>query len=246
MVPVWTPIVAALVTAIVVALPYTLWETVPISISVESAEAPRLALIAFDGTSAQVKVSARTRDELQVTAVFAGGPPGQDVSLYAPQTMTLVGQRSYELSFHSPSEPPPCGTAWRYQITISSIPGDSSNQRSATVDSDAVPCPPLEVAALFVTSRTEHVGCDGQAMISATMNTNGSPGRIRYRWTRNDGLTMPEETVDVGRGESIVTLPLHWRVSGVGDFRGVAAFEILEPAASAGLRSSTRFTYHCA
>jgi hypothetical protein len=105
--------------------------------------------------------------------------------------------------------------------------------------------PALAVSSVDVTA-PKKVGCGQTANIRARVVTNGGTGSFRYVWLRSDGQQLPEQEQSVLSGTKSVDLPLHWKVTGKGTFKGTATLRVLT-AASAGkpVQDKATFTYKC-
>ncbi|MBO3748259.1 hypothetical protein J5X84_19470 [Streptosporangiaceae bacterium NEAU-GS5] len=105
--------------------------------------------------------------------------------------------------------------------------------------------PALAVSGVNVTS-PKKVGCDQTATIKARVVTNGGVGSFRYVWLRSDGQKLPEQEQSVQSGAKSVDLPLHWKVTGKGTFKGTATLRVLT-ATSTGkpVQDKASFTYKC-
>ncbi len=103
--------------------------------------------------------------------------------------------------------------------------------------------PPLAVTAVTAATAPDGPGCDGTAVVTASVITNGRPGTLRYRWLRSDGTTSGELSQSVPAGGRQADLVLRWSFDGHGTMRATATVEILGP----GQRRSaaTTFDYVC-
>ncbi|MFC5662628.1 hypothetical protein ACFP3U_06475 [Kitasatospora misakiensis] len=103
--------------------------------------------------------------------------------------------------------------------------------------------PPLALTGIAVTAEpTDGPPCDGTAVITATVTTDGHPGTIHYRWLRNDGTASDELVQPVRTGEFRADLVLSWSFAGHGTMHATTTVEILAPRT---LSASTSFDYTC-
>ncbi|GFH34602.1 hypothetical protein [Streptomyces pacificus] len=97
-------------------------------------------------------------------------------------------------------------------------------------------------------------GCDGTAVVTAVVRTDGRPGALTYRWVRNDGTASQELTERLARGQDRATLRLLWTFRGEGAYRARAWLRLSPPSGpvsgpvsgpSSGRDASAGFTYTC-
>ncbi|MFE5588412.1 hypothetical protein, partial [Kitasatospora sp. NPDC056531] len=100
----------------------------------------------------------------------------------------------------------------------------------------------LAVTAVGVTTDPAGPGCGGTAVVTASVETNGGAGSIRYRWVRSDGTTSDEIVQDVRSGTHHTDLILRWTFDGHGSLQATATLEIIAPAART---ATATFPYHC-
>jgi hypothetical protein len=103
------------------------------------------------------------------------------------------------------------------------------------------PSAPVEVRQVTVRAPST-VGCQGSADVVATLQTNGRPGEIRYRWVRNDGVRSDVLTTSAPDGRDAVDVSLRWAFTGPGSYAADVALEVVEPTANGAAAS---FTYRC-
>ncbi|WP_107094566.1 hypothetical protein, partial [Streptomyces sp. XY431] len=103
--------------------------------------------------------------------------------------------------------------------------------------------PPLTPTGLTVTATpADGPPCDGGAVFTATVTTDGHPGTVRYRWQRDDGTVSGELLQPVRSGEYRTELVLSWSFVGHGALRATATVEILAPRS---LSATASFDYSC-
>ncbi|RNL70150.1 hypothetical protein EBF04_01250 [Streptomyces sp. I6] len=85
-------------------------------------------------------------------------------------------------------------------------------------------------------------GCDGTAVVTAVVRTDGRPGTLTYRWVRNDGTASEELTERLARGQDRARLRLLWTFHGEGAYRARAWLRLSPPS---GHDASAEFTYAC-
>ncbi|MGW7363489.1 hypothetical protein ACWGI8_08685 [Streptomyces sp. NPDC054841] len=102
--------------------------------------------------------------------------------------------------------------------------------------------PGLAVRGVTVGTDPAGPGCDGTAVITALVDTDGRPGSLTYHWVRNDGTTSEELSERLARGQRQARLRLLWTFHGEGAYDARAELRITSPSrhtAAAG------FTYSC-
>lgn len=110
------------------------------------------------------------------------------------------------------------------------------------------PAGALRVRAVTVTATPSVVACEKSADVVATVQSNGNPGRLTYRWTRNDGIGSGTLVQSLARGQHSVKLHLTWAFHGPGTYDARAAVQVLSPgrAGTPGTPSATvNFRYVC-
>ncbi|MFD5426102.1 hypothetical protein [Streptomyces sp. NPDC127084] len=100
----------------------------------------------------------------------------------------------------------------------------------------------VAVRDLSVSTAADGPGCDGTAVITAVVETNGRRGTLVYQWVRNDGTVSEELTERLAHGQRQARLKLRWTFHGEGVFDARAEVRITSPA---GRSAATRFTYSC-
>ncbi|WP_328958649.1 hypothetical protein [Kitasatospora purpeofusca] len=103
--------------------------------------------------------------------------------------------------------------------------------------------PPLTPTGLTVTATpVDGPPCDGTAVFTATVTTDGHPGTVHYRWQRDDGTVSGELLQPVRSGEYRTDLVLSWSFVGHGALHATATVEILSPRS---LSATASFDYTC-
>ncbi|MFD7903601.1 hypothetical protein ACFV4G_15300 [Kitasatospora sp. NPDC059747] len=158
-----------------------------------------------------------------------------------------------ELRRFGPGVPPQAAAAWHGET-----PADRQPKRPRRVRRWLVPVAvllavlallfwrfhttALAVTSVGVTTDPAGPGCGGTAVVTASVETNGGAGSIRYRWQRSDGTTSDELVQDVRSGTRHTDLVLRWTFDGQGSLQATATLQILSP----GTRTATAaFPYHC-
>ncbi|MFB7949038.1 hypothetical protein ACFC6L_29455 [Kitasatospora phosalacinea] len=101
------------------------------------------------------------------------------------------------------------------------------------------------VAVAGVTARTAAAGpgCDGTAVVTGTLETDGGEGDVRYRWVRSDGTGSGPVVQHVEAGHRRTEVRLEWTFRGRGEYAATARLEVLEPAG--GRYAEASFAYSC-
>ncbi|GLW58493.1 hypothetical protein [Kitasatospora phosalacinea] len=101
------------------------------------------------------------------------------------------------------------------------------------------------VAVAGVTARTAPAGpgCDGTAVVTGTLETDGGEGDVRYRWVRSDRTASAPVVQHVEAGHRRTEVRLEWTFRGRGEYAATARLEVLEPAG--GRYAETSFAYSC-
>lgn len=102
--------------------------------------------------------------------------------------------------------------------------------------------PALAVTGVTATTDPAGPGCDGTAVITATVETNGEAGTVRYHWLRSDGTSSGELSQSVRAGDRRTDVLLRWTFDGKGSLQAAATIEILSPQRHSG---PAAFTYTC-
>jgi hypothetical protein len=104
----------------------------------------------------------------------------------------------------------------------------------------------VAVSEVNVKAPKKALSCDGTANIIGRVTTNGGAGTIRYIWLRSDGQKLPEQEQRVISGTNSVELPLHWKVTGTGSFKGTATLRVLSPTTTGKpVQDKASFSYKC-
>lgn len=101
------------------------------------------------------------------------------------------------------------------------------------------------LAVTGATVRTDSGGtadCDGTAVITGTLRTNGASGEVSYRWKRSDGTVSDALHQYVAHGSLHTDVVLRWSFNGHGTLRATATLQVLSPDP---VTASTAFAYHC-
>lgn len=85
-------------------------------------------------------------------------------------------------------------------------------------------------------------GCDGTAVVTAVVRTDGRPGALTYRWVRSDGTASETLTERLARGQDRARLRLLWTFHGEGSHRARAELRLSSPSEH---HAATDFTYTC-
>ncbi|MFI9274939.1 hypothetical protein ACIGXM_30150 [Kitasatospora sp. NPDC052896] len=102
--------------------------------------------------------------------------------------------------------------------------------------------PPLAVTGVSVRTDPAGPGCDGTAVITGTLHTDGRAGTVAYRWRRSDGTVSADLDQPVPQGSHDTDVVLRWTFDGRGTLPATATLEILAPTQ----RSTTAsLTYTC-
>ncbi|MBO4272976.1 hypothetical protein GSF24_20440, partial [Microbispora triticiradicis] len=102
------------------------------------------------------------------------------------------------------------------------------------------------VSGVDVKVAKKTVRCDGTADFVGVVTTNGGAGTIRYLWIRSDDRKRQEQEQRVSSGDTSVHLPLHWKVTGPGSFKGSATLRVLSPTTTGKpIQDTASFTYKC-
>ncbi|MDI9884315.1 hypothetical protein QMZ92_07855 [Streptomyces sp. HNM0645] len=85
-------------------------------------------------------------------------------------------------------------------------------------------------------------GCDGTAVVTAVVRTDGRPGALTYRWVRSDGTASEVLTERMARGQDRARLRLLWTFHGEGAYRARAELRLSSPSRH---DASAEFLYTC-
>jgi hypothetical protein len=102
--------------------------------------------------------------------------------------------------------------------------------------------PALVVTGASVRTDPAGPGCDGTAVVTGTLTTNGQAGSVDYRWRRSDGTVSPTLHQAVTRGARTTDVVLRWAFDGRGTLRATATLEVVTPDPSS---TSVTFPYRC-
>lgn len=102
---------------------------------------------------------------------------------------------------------------------------------------------PVQVTGLSVrTDSARGPACDGTAVITGTVRTDGGSGTFRYRWRRSDGSDSGVLTQPVASGRQSTDVVLRWTFQGHGSMQASATLEIV---GQGGGTASVEFPYTC-
>ncbi|RKE17175.1 hypothetical protein [Streptomyces sp. TLI_171] len=99
----------------------------------------------------------------------------------------------------------------------------------------------VEVAGVSV-APVSAPGCDGTAVITGVLETDGGEGDLTYRWVRSDGTDSGGITQHVQAGHRTTEVHLDWTFQGHGELAATARLEVLKPA---GRVAVAQFPYSC-
>lgn len=102
--------------------------------------------------------------------------------------------------------------------------------------------PALAVTGVSVRTDPAGPGCDGTAIVTGTVSTNGQAGTVEYRWRRSDGTVSGPLRQAVARGARDTDVVLRWTFDGRGALRATATLEVLAPDPTS---ASDTFRYRC-
>ncbi|MFC6594014.1 hypothetical protein [Kitasatospora paranensis] len=100
-------------------------------------------------------------------------------------------------------------------------------------------------AVTGVSVRTDNArgpGCDGTAVVTGTLATDGGAGTVRYRWRRSDGTDSGVLTQAVPSGRATTEVVLRWTFQGKGAMQATATLEVVTPGSG---QASVSFPYTC-
>ncbi|MFE3323613.1 hypothetical protein [Streptomyces sp. NPDC059176] len=98
------------------------------------------------------------------------------------------------------------------------------------------------VRNVAVTVAPSVADCDGTAVITGLVDTDGRPGGLTYHWVRNDGTTSGDLHERLARGQTRAQLRLSWTFHGEGSFPARAELRVTSPTPH---RAAVDFTYSC-
>ncbi|MEY9944957.1 hypothetical protein [Kitasatospora sp. GAS1066B] len=103
---------------------------------------------------------------------------------------------------------------------------------------------PNPLAVTGVSVRTDPAGpaCDGTAVVTGTLDTDGGAGTVSYRWRRSDGTVSADLTQPVPKGSRHTDVVLRWTFEGKGAMAATATLEVLSPDPRSAAAS---FDYSC-
>ncbi|MFC8720218.1 hypothetical protein [Kitasatospora sp. NPDC057198] len=102
---------------------------------------------------------------------------------------------------------------------------------------------PVGVVGVRAAGPAAGPGCDGTAVVTGVLETDGGGGEVRYRWVRSDGTGSGPLVQHVAAGHRSTAVALEWTFRGRGEFTATARLEVLEPA---GVRPAEAvFRYSC-
>lgn len=101
---------------------------------------------------------------------------------------------------------------------------------------------PVTVSGVEVRSDSEGPACDGTAVITGTLETDGGAGVVTYHWLRSDGTDSGTLSQHVPAGRNRTEVVLRWTFQGRGEMAATATLEVLSPTTQS---AATSFTYAC-
>ncbi|MEV0173221.1 hypothetical protein AB0I00_19150 [Streptomyces sp. NPDC050803] len=156
---------------------------------------------------------------------------------FGPGVTATVAHRTHGTLPAVTAPPPPPRRRWRRHalpaLVLICVLGFLAWQRLG---------PSVEVSTVTVTARPTVLGCDETADVVGVVRTNGSPGKLSYRWTRSDGTASDVLREEVVRGQKHARLHLMWTFQGQGHRTAQAELEILSPTRRT---VTAQFTYAC-
>lgn len=102
--------------------------------------------------------------------------------------------------------------------------------------------PTLAVTGASVRTDPGGPPCDGTAVVTGTVTTNGDSGTVDYRWKRSDGTVSNLLHQEVAQGVRETDVVLRWTFDGRGTLRATATLEVLSPNPKT---ASVKFKYKC-
>ncbi|MFB8166653.1 hypothetical protein ACFC60_01735 [Kitasatospora purpeofusca] len=178
-------------------------------------------------------------------------PPPPPPLLPPPPTAPPPAPPQYEVHRFGPGVPPAVAAAWhgtpppptRRPTLPWLVPAAVVLALLAVLPARCRAEPPLTPTGLTLTAtRADGPPCDGSAVFTATVTTDGHPGTVRYRWRRDDGSVSGELRQPVRSGEYRTDLVLGWSFVGHGTLHATATVEILSPRS---LSATASFDYTC-
>jgi hypothetical protein len=102
----------------------------------------------------------------------------------------------------------------------------------------------MAVTGVDVRSSPPHPGpdCDGTALVTGTLGTQGSAGTASYRWRTSDGNTSGLLTQYVPGGSHTTEVVLRWTFHSPSSMQMTATLDIVGPTARS---ASVTFPYNC-
>jgi hypothetical protein len=102
---------------------------------------------------------------------------------------------------------------------------------------------PVAVTGVSVrTDTAQGPGCDGTAVVTGTLATDGGAGTVRYRWRRSDGTDSGVLSQAVPSGRASTEVVLRWTFQGKGAMQATATLEVVTPGSD---QASVNFPYSC-
>ncbi|WP_051732633.1 hypothetical protein [Kitasatospora phosalacinea] len=101
---------------------------------------------------------------------------------------------------------------------------------------------PVEVVGVTAGGPATGPGCDGTAVVTGTLETDGGEGDVRYRWVRSDGTDSGPIVQHVAAGRRSTGVALEWTFQGRGELTATARLEVLEPAGSRPAEATFRYS----
>ncbi|HLU73874.1 MAG TPA: hypothetical protein VKZ82_16920 [Nonomuraea sp.] len=103
--------------------------------------------------------------------------------------------------------------------------------------------PPVAVEQVSVSAAEKTLGCDSDAFISGTIDTNGGAGEIRYEWRMNLAKDVEKGTLRAVAGTTSYDVDLTWRLQGKRTTKATATLRVTSPGPARTAKAT--FTYKC-
>jgi hypothetical protein len=102
---------------------------------------------------------------------------------------------------------------------------------------------PVAVEKVAVSVEKKTLGCNSDAFITGTINTNGGVGEIRYEWRMNLDKDVEKGTLRTTAGTTSYDVDLTWRLQGKRTTKATATLRVTSPGPARSAK--TTFTYKC-
>ncbi|MDA0636475.1 hypothetical protein OUY22_23920, partial [Nonomuraea sp. MCN248] len=103
--------------------------------------------------------------------------------------------------------------------------------------------PPVAVRKVAVSASEKTLGCDSDAFITGTIDTNGGVGEIRYEWRMNLDKDVEKGALRATAGTTSYDVDLTWRLQGERTAKATATLRVTSPGPAR--TAKTTFTYKC-